>query len=117
MPYPSYENWLENLPEEIRQQAKDLVLKLRSLGALDPEGWAQSLPLRHSSHAGIADYGQAERLREIAFDVSDVDGLHADWAARGLTIALAPSNAGFGRSFVALDPDGHRLRPFTLAAR
>jgi len=53
---------------------------------------------------------------EIAFDVADVDSLYTDWATRGLTIAQAPADAGFGRSFVALDPDGHRLRPYTPVA-
>jgi catechol 2,3-dioxygenase-like lactoylglutathione lyase family enzyme len=52
---------------------------------------------------------------EIAFAVKDVDGLHAAWAASGLAILQAPSDAEFGRSFVALDPDGHRLRPFKAA--
>ncbi len=79
-----------------------------------PGGVALGLWSRHTVEPAAAAAGGGG---EIAFDVSDVDGLHADWAARGLTIALAPSDAGFGRSFVALDPDGHRLRPFKLAAR
>ncbi len=34
---------------------------------------------------------------------------------RGLTIAQAPSDMDFGRTFVALDPDGHRLRVYWLS--
>jgi predicted enzyme related to lactoylglutathione lyase len=49
---------------------------------------------------------------EIAFTGDDVDAVHADWAARGLVIAQAPTELDFGRTFVALDPDGHRLRVF-----
>lgn len=52
---------------------------------------------------------------EIAFTVADpaaVTSTHADWAARGLKIAQAPSVMDFGTTFVALDPDGHRLRVF-----
>jgi catechol 2,3-dioxygenase-like lactoylglutathione lyase family enzyme len=56
---------------------------------------------------------------EICFTVPDseaVDGTHADWRKRGLTIAQAPTTMDFGRTFVALDPDGNRLRVFAPAA-
>jgi len=42
----------------------------------------------------------------------DVDRLHAAWTARGLRIAQSPTAMDFGRTFVALDPDGHRIRVF-----
>lgn len=50
---------------------------------------------------------------EIAFTVGDgkaVDATHDSWKTRGLRIAQAPTDLDFGRTFVALDPDGHRLR-------
>ncbi|HYD64078.1 VOC family protein [Azospirillum sp.] len=56
---------------------------------------------------------------EIGFPVPDADTVrtvHADWAARGLTIAQAPTEMDFGTTFVALDPDGHRLRVFAPGA-
>src|ERR1700674_5362378 len=34
----------------------------------------------------------------------------ADWKQRGLTIIQQPVQKDFGRTFVATDPDGHRLR-------
>ena len=43
---------------------------------------------------------------------ADVDRLHAAWAARGVPIAQAPTAMDFGHTFVALDPDGHRVRAF-----
>ncbi len=52
---------------------------------------------------------------EIAFVVPNADAVratHADWAVRGLTIAQEPTAMDFGDTFVALDPDGHRLRVF-----
>ena len=55
---------------------------------------------------------------EIAIAVSaeaDVDRLHADWTARGIIIAQAPTAMDFGRTFVALDPDAHRVRVFAPA--
>ena len=47
---------------------------------------------------------------EVAFTAEDADAVHADWVRRGLTIAQPPTDMDFGRTFVALDPDGHRLR-------
>jgi catechol 2,3-dioxygenase-like lactoylglutathione lyase family enzyme len=50
---------------------------------------------------------------EVAFSVAragTVDALHADWQGRGLAILQPPTDMDFGRTFVALDPDGHRLR-------
>ncbi len=56
---------------------------------------------------------------EVVFPVASaaaVDALCADWRQRGLPIALEPTELDFGRTFVALDPDGHRLRVFAERA-
>ncbi|MES2048926.1 MAG: VOC family protein [Pseudomonadota bacterium] len=56
---------------------------------------------------------------ELAFAVADnaiVDAMHADWLGRGLVIAQTPTSLDFGYTFVALDPDGHRLRVFAPSA-
>jgi catechol 2,3-dioxygenase-like lactoylglutathione lyase family enzyme len=56
---------------------------------------------------------------ELAFALAvneAVDAAHEDWRRRGLAIAQAPTGMDFGRTFVALDPDGHRLRVFAPAA-
>jgi catechol 2,3-dioxygenase-like lactoylglutathione lyase family enzyme len=55
---------------------------------------------------------------ELAFAVADraaVDTLYADWRTRGLTIAQTPTPMDFGYTFVALDPDGNRLRVYSPA--
>ena len=52
---------------------------------------------------------------ELAFSVASatiVDATHEDWRKRGLKIAQTPTDMDFGRTFVAVDPDGHRLRVF-----
>ncbi|GAB4071255.1 VOC family protein [Ancylobacter sonchi] len=52
---------------------------------------------------------------EIGFKVADaaaVDATYEQWAKKGVAIALPPTDLDFGRSFVALDPDGHRLRVY-----
>lgn len=56
---------------------------------------------------------------EVALTVADADAVEAtfaDWQRRGLTIAQPPTDMDFGHTFVALDPDGHRLRVFAPAA-
>lgn len=55
---------------------------------------------------------------ELAFCVADADLVnqrHREWSLRGLPILQAPTDMDFGRTFVALDPDGHRLRVFSPA--
>lgn len=52
---------------------------------------------------------------ELAFTVADIDtvrSLHDDWVRRGLDIVQVPTDMDFGHTFVALDPDGHRLRVY-----
>jgi catechol 2,3-dioxygenase-like lactoylglutathione lyase family enzyme len=54
---------------------------------------------------------------EIGFPVSDaaaVEATHADWTSKGFPITQPPTQMGFGHTFVALDPDGHRLRVFAV---
>ena len=52
---------------------------------------------------------------EVAFTVADAEAVratHAAWRQRGLRIVQEPTAMDFGDTFVALDPDGHRLRVF-----
>ena len=56
---------------------------------------------------------------EIAFSVADrseVEAKYREWTARGTRIAQSPTAMDFGHTFVALDPDGHRLRVFAPAS-
>lgn len=84
------------------------------------------LPLREGVMLGLwsretvepASTGQTG-ASEVAFAVADaaaVEATHAEWSRRGLSIAQAPTRMSFGTTFVALDPDGHRLRVFAPAA-
>jgi len=45
----------------------------------------------------------------------EVDATYEAWKGRGLSILQSPADMDFGRTFVALDPDGHRLRVFAPA--
>lgn len=56
---------------------------------------------------------------ELVITLPDADAVratHGDWSRRKLPIAQAPTAMDFGLTFVALDPDGHRLRVFAPAA-
>ena len=65
-----------------------------------------------SRHTAEPRVTAAPGASEICFITPDVDALHAEWAARGVPIAQPPVDLDFGRAFVALDPDGHRIRVF-----
>ncbi|RBP08665.1 putative lactoylglutathione lyase [Roseiarcus fermentans] len=56
---------------------------------------------------------------EIAFTAEsdgDVDALCAAWRRKGASIVMEPTAMEFGYTFVALDPDGQRLRVFAPVA-
>ena len=50
---------------------------------------------------------------EVSFDVADLPELkklHSDWSEQGIPILVEPVQMPFGHTFVAADPDGHRVR-------
>lgn len=56
---------------------------------------------------------------EIGFAVDSEDAVrswHAAWSSKGLKMVQAPRQMDFGFTFVASDPDGHRLRVFAPSA-
>jgi catechol 2,3-dioxygenase-like lactoylglutathione lyase family enzyme len=77
-----------------------------------PGGIKLGLWSRHTvSPAASGTPGAAE----VGFSLegyAQVDATHAAWTARGIHIAQAPTATDYGRAFLALDPDGHRLRVF-----
>jgi predicted enzyme related to lactoylglutathione lyase len=86
-----------------------------ALFALD-NGVMLGLWSRHTvePHAAFTGGGS-----EVAFAVDGgaqrVDSLHAQWQGAGVSILQAPVTLDFGYTFVALDPDQHRLRVFAPA--
>lgn len=52
---------------------------------------------------------------EICFPADDVDAVFKEWKERGAIITQEPTDMDFGRTFLAVDPDGHRIRVFKLA--
>ena len=59
-----------------------------------------------------AGAGGGTEIAVAAANDAEVDELHSQWRARGVAIALPPTKMDFGYTFVATDPDGHRLRVF-----
>jgi catechol 2,3-dioxygenase-like lactoylglutathione lyase family enzyme len=56
---------------------------------------------------------------EIAFSETSRDAVrqtYEEWKELGLRVLQKPTDMDFGFTFVVEDPDGHRLRPFVLAA-
>lgn len=51
---------------------------------------------------------------EICFASENVDALYEQWGKKQVTIAQKPTDMDFGRTFVVLDPDGHRIRVYKL---
>ena len=75
---------------------------------------------KHTAMPAVARGAEPGGGGELAFSVDGkarVDELYAlwtgrEWTGRGLRIAQAPVTLDFGYTFVALDPDQHRLRVF-----
>lgn len=54
---------------------------------------------------------------ELAFTLDtnrEVDELFAEWQKKKISISQSPTVVPYGYTFVALDPDGHRLRVVSL---
>ncbi|CAN7249275.1 VOC family protein [Bosea sp. LjRoot9] len=77
-----------------------------------PSGIMLGLWSRHTVEPAAGAAGGGAEIAMTVADAAAVDAAHADWAARGLAILQVPTDLDFGRTFVALDPDGHRLRVF-----
>ena len=79
-----------------------------------PTGLKIGMWARDKVEPPVENVGGAEIVFTAA-DAGEVEQVHADWHARGLTIAQAPTAMEFGTTFTALDPDGYRLRVFAPA--
>lgn len=74
-----------------------------------------NLGLWSTKAANFVSSGSGHRM-EVAFMVKDdgeVERLYTEWRKAGVPIEQELMTAVFGRTFVALDPDGHRLRVCT----
>jgi len=71
---------------------------------------------RHTIEPAPGAAGGGTELGVEVADAAAVDALYADWGARDIRVLQKPVDLDFGRTFVIIDPDGHRLRVFAPAA-
>jgi predicted enzyme related to lactoylglutathione lyase len=77
-------------------------------------GFMLALTSKHTVEPKVSAVGTEG---EVAFSVTDravVDSTYQAWTAGGLKIVQTPVDMDYGYTFVALDPDGHRLRVFAV---
>ncbi|WP_159564191.1 VOC family protein [Budvicia diplopodorum] len=70
-----------------------------------------------SKHTVEPKVGQITASGEYAISVesdSIVDEYHQRWSSKGITIIQQPQHKECGYTFTATDPDGHRLRVFSM---
>ena len=79
------------------------------------EGTMLGLWSRHTVEPSPGGTGGMTEIGFHADSNAEVDALHERWRGNGVPIAQAPVDLDFGRTFLALDPDGHRLRVFAPA--
>ncbi|KZK87030.1 Glyoxalase-like domain protein [Pseudovibrio sp. Ad13] len=73
----------------------DVTLGLQSAQGIDPK----PQPSFGGFELSLSDVSREE-----------VDQVYSLWKEKGISIVLEPTDLDFGYTFVATDPDGHRLR-------
>jgi catechol 2,3-dioxygenase-like lactoylglutathione lyase family enzyme len=77
-----------------------------------PSGVMLGLWSKHTVEPKAEGTGGGAELGFAMESAAAVDAAHANWSGRQVSILQAPTDLDFGRTFVATDPDGHRLRVF-----
>ena len=72
-------------------------------------GWTLGILRRETVQPEPAPAGGVELILERP-NRESVDQVAATWRKDNVSIILEPTEAPFGYSFIAADPDGHRLR-------
>lgn len=76
------------------------------------QGYKLGLWSKHTVEPAATISGGGGELGFPVADFAEVDALHAAWQKKGLTILQVPTQMDFGYTFVAMDPDNHRLRVY-----
>lgn len=76
-------------------------------------GMGLGLKAKHSVELPAPEQGNGE----LAFTVNnhkEVDALFLEWQKKEITLSQSPTVVPYGYTFVALDPDGNRLRVLSV---
>jgi predicted enzyme related to lactoylglutathione lyase len=76
-----------------------------------PNGTQLGLWSKHTAEPKVQLTGGGS---EIAFSVENVDTTYEKWQSLHVQVAQVPTDMDFGRTFVVLDPDGHRIRVYKV---
>lgn len=71
-----------------------------------------------AKHSVVPTYDGNGTHSELAFTLENhkkVDEIFVTWQAKEIEMLMPPTVMPYGYTFVALDPDGHRLRVISLA--
>ncbi|GGX24272.1 drug:proton antiporter [Pigmentiphaga litoralis] len=69
---------------------------------------------KHTCTPAPATTGGGSELAMVVDDRAAVDALYQSWSAAGMTVLQSPVLLDFGYTFVVADPDGHRVRVYTM---
>jgi len=94
------------LPVDERQSGPTFV-GLRTAGSMLALQDAATLPPGLDGRPGAS---------EVGLEVDDVDGVWRDWQEKGVRTLTPPRDLPFGRTFQAVDPEGHLLNVYRLAS-
>jgi predicted enzyme related to lactoylglutathione lyase len=67
---------------------------------------------RHTVEPAASAGGGGAEVAIALDSVDEVTATHQRWLSLGLPVIQVPTQMDFGYTFVATDPDGHRLRVF-----
>ena len=76
-------------------------------------GMGLGLKAKHSIEPPVNENGCGE-LAFILDNKSSVDELFVEWQGKNIRMAQSPTELPYGYTFLALDPDGNRLRVVSL---
>lgn len=75
-----------------------------------PSGFVLALWSKHTARPAPSAANGSGELLVMVDSPAAVDSTCETWRLKGLIILQEPVDMDFGRTFVALDPDGHRIR-------
>lgn len=77
-------------------------------------GFKLAMWSKHTVEPAAKAVGGGTEICFVCQQPEQVDAIYQQWLGKGLIIAQHPLEMDFGYTFVAEDPDGHRLRVYKL---